>query len=170
MKSYVYFPSCNFAAASPQAARRIRAYLSEKMAVAGCCRVDKKPYEAGDTALYVCQACRDTIRDRWGGKLTPENLFVYLLQDEGFSWPDYSGLTVQVQDCWRDREHPEVFDAVRQALARMHITVSEMEENREKSVFCGNLHMEPHKRKTRRYWHNTPVCLCIKCPKKCKKP
>ena len=146
MKSYVYFPSCNFSAASPQAARRIRDYLSQKMAVAGCCRVDKKPYETGNTALYVCQACRDTIQNRWDGRLTLENLFVYLLQDEDFSWPDYSGLKVQVQDCWRDREHPEVFDAVRQALLRMHITVSEMEENREKSVFCGNLHMEPHKR------------------------
>lgn len=99
MKSYVYFPSCNFSAASPQAARRIRDYLSQKMAVAGCCRVDKKPYETGHTALYVCQACRDTIQNRWDGRLTPENLFVYLLQDEEFSWPDYSGLKVQVQDC-----------------------------------------------------------------------
>ena len=139
----IYFPSCNFTKASPEAAKRLRAYMKEKMPVAGCCRVDKSPYPAGDTALYFCQACRETLEAKEDNRLLPENLFVWLNRQEDFPWPDYRGLTVNVQDCWRDREHPEIFDGVRACLERLGVTVVEMEENRENSVFCGNLHFEP---------------------------
>ena len=43
----IYFPSCNFTKASPQAAKKLRAYLKEKMPVAGCCRIDKTPTPPG---------------------------------------------------------------------------------------------------------------------------
>ncbi len=141
----VYFPSCNFSAASPEAAKKIRALLAERMPVAGCCRVEKKAYVAGAKAIYFCQACRETIETKMGAEMETENLIVYLDHDDTFSWPDYSGFTATIQDCWRDREHPEIFDAVRSVLHKMHVTVIEMEENREKSVFCGNLHFEPQK-------------------------
>lgn len=139
----IYFPSCNFTKASPQAAKKLRAYLKELMPVAGCCRIDKTPYPAGDTALYFCQACRETLEEKPDNKLVLQNLFVWLKDQENFDWPDYSGLVVNVQDCWRDRRHPEIFDAVRECLKKMRVQVREMEENREKSVFCGNLHFEP---------------------------
>ena len=117
----IYFPSCNFTKASPKAARRLRSYLKEKMPVAGCCRVDNTPYPAGDKALYFCQACRETLEQKPGNQLIPENLFVWLLEQADFPWPDYRGLTVNVQDCWRDRRHPEVFDAARGCLAKMGV-------------------------------------------------
>lgn len=139
----LYFPSCNFTKSSPEAARRLRAYLKERMPVAGCCRTDALAYPPGSTALYFCQACRETLEARAPGALTPQNLFTYLIEDPAFPWPDYSGLTATIQDCWRDRHHPEIFDAVRIALQKMGVTIIEMEENREKSTFCGNLHFEP---------------------------
>ncbi len=139
----IYFPSCNFTKASPRAAEKIRAYLEGRMAVAACCRVDKLEYPQNSRALYFCQACRETLENRAPEQFDLQNLFVYLTEDTEFSWPDYSGLTVTVQDCWRDRQHPEIFDAVRKALGKMKISVAEMEENRGKSVYCGNLHFEP---------------------------
>lgn len=139
----IYFPSCNFTKASPEAAKRIRAYLKERMPVAGCCRIDKLKYPQGSTALYFCQACRETLESRVPEILTPKNLFAYLVEDSSFPWPDYSGLTVTIQDCWRDRRHPEIFTAVRTALKKMQVSVVEMEENRERSVYCGTLHFEP---------------------------
>lgn len=141
----IYFPSCNFTAASPDAAKKIRDYLSQKMPVAGCCRYDKLEYPANSTAVYFCQACRETLETRTDGKFRTKNLFLYLDEDGDFPWPDYSGLTVTIQDCWRDREHPEIFAAVRSVLNKMHIHVVEMAENREHSRFCGNLHFEPQK-------------------------
>lgn len=139
----IYFPSCNFTKASPRAAEKIRAYLGERMAVAACCRVDKLEYPRDSTAVYFCQACRETLEDRAPEQFPLQNLFVYLTEDPEFSWPDYSGLIVTVQDCWRDRQHPEIFAAVRKALKKMGVSVVEMAENREKSVYCGNLHFEP---------------------------
>lgn len=139
----IYFPSCNFTKASPEAAKRIRAYLKQRMPVAGCCRIDKLAYTKGSTTLYLCQACRETIEKRMPNTFTLQNLFAYLVEDPDFAWPDYSGLTATVQDCWRDRRHPEVFAAVRMALEKMHVSVTEMKENRERSVYCGTLHFEP---------------------------
>lgn len=139
----IYFPSCNFTAASPEAAEKIREYLQVKMPVAGCCRVDQLDFPKGSTAVYFCQACRETLIARAGGRFVLQNLFEYLNEDPDYPWPDYSGLTVTVQDCWRDRAHPEISDAVRMALQKMHVSVIEMIETRARSKFCGNLHFEP---------------------------
>lgn len=139
----IYFPSCNFTQASPEAAKRIRAYLKERMPAAGCCRIDKLQYPQGSTALYFCQACRETLESRAPKQFTLQNLFTYLVEDSAFPWPDYRGLTATIQDCWRDRNHPEIFAAVRTALENMHVSVVEMEENQERSTYCGTLHFEP---------------------------
>ena len=139
----LYFPSCNFTKASPEAARRIRSYLEPSMRVAGCCRTDPLATPDGAAAVYFCQACRETLEQRAPGRFTLENLFVLLDRDPAFPWPDYAGLTVTVQDCWRDRDHPEIFRAVRSCLEKMHVRILEMPQNRERSPFCGNLHYEP---------------------------
>ena len=146
--SEFYFPSCNFTAASPATAEKIRDYLTRKMPVVGCCRTDALDYPEGSTAIYFCQACRETLEARAGGKYRLVNLFQYLDSDQDFPLPDYTGLAVTVQDCWRDRAHPEIFAAVRSLLQKMKITVVEMEENRERSRFCGNLHFEARRQET----------------------
>ncbi len=161
----IYYPSCNFTAASPEAAKRIRTYLAQKMPVADCCRVDKK-YD-GEKAIYFCQACRETLEARAeekGESFGGENLFVYLDRDKEYVWPDYSGLRVNVQDCWRDRNHPEIFDAVRRVLVKMKIEVTELSENRERSVFCGNLHFEPSNLENIRLMDNYPATPIYKMP------
>lgn len=161
--SYVYFPSCNFTAASPEAAERIEAFLEKRMPVAGCCRVDQTDYSE-KTVVYFCQACREVLEEKGNRRQKAENLFVYLDRDTEFSWPDYSGLTVTVQDCWRDREHPEIFDAVRSCLRKMGIAVLEMEENRESSVFCGNLHFVPRNPENRELLARFPDTPLYKLP------
>ena len=142
----VFFPSCNFTKASPRAARLVREYMAGRMRVAGCCRYDPLSDADGDEAVYFCQACRETLETRAPGKYACRNLFSWLLGEAQFPWPDWSGLTVTVQDCWRDRRHPEIFDAVRGCLARMGVRVVEMEESREKTTFCGDLHCEPRRK------------------------
>lgn len=145
MENLMYFPSCNFTAASPEAAKRLRKFLAQTMPVAGCCRTDKRELDESTTAIYFCQACREGLSMRTQGVPKMQNLFVYLDALDDFEWPDYSALTVNFQDCWRDREHPEIADAVRSVLGKMGVKIVEMDENREKSVYCGNLHFEPRK-------------------------
>ncbi len=140
----IYFPSCNFTKASPQAAQKLRELLRARMPAAGCCRTDKKEYPAGERALYFCQACREVLEERFP-QLVPENLFVWLDREAGFVMPDYSGLAVSVQDCWRDREHPEIHRAVRSLLSKMGVVVREISRNREQADYCGNLHFVPER-------------------------
>ena len=71
------------------------------------------------------------------------SLWEYLDGDADFPLPDYSGLRVNLQDCWRDRAHPEIHEAVRSLLHKMHVEIVELDRNREKADFCGNLHAEP---------------------------
>ncbi|RKJ40761.1 hypothetical protein D7X94_06805 [Acutalibacter sp. 1XD8-33] len=140
----VYFPSCNFTKASPQAAKKLRDWIKEAMPVAGCCRTEKRKYPTGSRALYFCQACRETLEKRFP-ELEPENLFVWLDREECLALPDYHGLMVSVQDCWRDREHPEIHQAVRNLLCKMEIDWQEIPESHERANYCGNLHFEPER-------------------------
>ena len=140
----LFFPSCVFTSASPQAAKKLQEIMAAAMPVAGCCRTSRQDYPQGTRALYFCQACRGTLGER-SPQLTPENLFVWWDRESGYPLPDYSGLTVSVQDCWRDREHPEIHQAVRSLLGKMGIKVLEIPENREKADYCGTLHYVPER-------------------------
>ena len=141
---YVYYPSCNFTAMRPRAAEAL-ARLLKDLPQAGCCRVDRTVYGPDPVGLYLCQACRETLEPQ----LPLESLWVYL-DELDVPLPDWSGLSVTVQDCWRDREHPEIHRAVRELLRKMHVETAELDgEARERSVFCGDLHFEPHQAENR---------------------
>lgn len=77
--------------------------------------------------------------------MEPENLFVWLDRESVLALPDYSGLAVSLQDCWRDREHPEIHAAVRSLLGKLGVEVREIAENRRQADYCGNLHFRPER-------------------------
>ena len=136
---YIYYPSCNFSIASPQTAKVVRNLLKETMPIAGCCKIDQRELHEDDIGLYICQNCRETIQD----KVNTMSLWEYIDILDGFYFPDYHHEKMVLQDCWRDREHPEVHVAVRKLLMKMNIDVVEMSRNKENSVYCGTLHYEP---------------------------
>ncbi len=136
---YRYFPSCNFNIASPKSSKALRMFLKERMPVAGCCRFDKTVFEKNDKAIIVCQACRDILSD----KVDIVSLYEYLDLDDSFEWPNYQGIKMNLQDCFRDRNYPKVHEAVRHILNKMHIEVAEIEHNQGQADFCGTLHYEP---------------------------
>lgn len=153
----IYFPSCNYAKAHPQSARRAMDYMRARMTVAGCCRYDRKTYSPEDCGIVNCQACRETLAP----KLTIRSIWEYLDAQEDFPWPDYRGLTVNLQDCWRDRHQPQVHRAVRSLLRKMGVSIVEIAQNRERAAFCGNLHVEPQDTENLRRlqaYPNVPVC------------
>ena len=149
---YIYYPSCNFSAASPATAKKVKAYFEKQMPVAGCCRVDKREISPADITLYICQACRETLED----KVKTQSMWEYLDALKDFNFPNLNGQKFYVQDCWRDRNHPEIHEAVRSLLKKMHAEVIEIEHNREKSIFCGNLHYETDDPRLKNY-PNTPL-------------
>ena len=65
------------------------------------------------------------------------SLWELLDQDEAFPLPDYSGVCVTVQDCWRLRDRSAIHEAVRSLLSKMNLRFQELPANREKADFCG---------------------------------
>lgn len=177
---YIYYPSCNFAISSPQTAKKVKSYFQEKMMIAKCCKIEKRNFNKDDIGLYVCQACREQIKD----KVHTISLWEYIDQLDNFDFPNYQGQKMYLQDCWRDRNYIEVHQAVRSILKKMNIEVIEIEKNRENSIFCGTLHYENETLKDdhlshydqdiqERYMHDyvqqfqdiQVICTCNRCLK-----
>lgn len=177
---YIYYPSCNFAAMHPQTAKKVKDFLKENMEIAKCCKIDQREFKEDDIGVYVCQACREQIKD----KVQTMSLWEYLDQLDDFEFPDYHGKKMYLQDCYRDRKHPEVHQAVRSLLKKMNIEVLEIENNKENSIFCGTLHyenkdledkhlshyskeiQEKYMKDYVKQFHNIPVvCTCNRCLK-----
>lgn len=135
---YIYYPSCNFAVMHRKTAKKVKEYFEKRMPIAKCCKIDQSELEKEDIGLYVCQACREQIKD----KVQTMSLWEYFDQLDDFEFPDYRGQKMYLQDCYRDIKHPEVHQAVRNLLKKMNIEVIEIEKNKENSIFCGTLHFE----------------------------
>lgn len=133
--------------------------FSVEKPIAICCLREKRALGDGDTGLYLCQSCREHIQ---GG--APKSLWEWLLEQEDFEWPSYESLSVVIQDCWRDRDHPEVHEAVRAALDAMGVAWTEPEDARERSTFCGTRHVEPRTPRQRELMAGHPDFYVRKMP------
>ncbi len=124
----------------PLSAAFFREYAKRKeMKIRGCCRFEKSKPGQDDTALYFCQTCRE-VMEKQG--IRTKSMWEFIDEDEEFVFPDHAGMTFLIQDCWRDREHPEIHRAVRSLLTKMHISFTELPRNKERSDYCGTLHFE----------------------------
>lgn len=136
---FYYYPSCTFRKALPKTASLVINYLKDRnVQIMGCCRGKCGNYQVSDTAIVICQSCRDTLKS----KMKVISLWEYLLRIEDFPWPDYRGLKVNIQDCWRERFQSEVQSAVRDILKKMNIETVEVSPNLQDADFCGTLHYE----------------------------
>ena len=135
---FIYYPSCTFRKALPDTAKVVIDYLKSDMEIAGCCRAKNPAFTENDTAVVICGSCRTTLET----SVKAISLWEYLLSKEDFAWPDHSGLEVNVQDCWRNRNQPGVMNAAREILGKMNIKVIPVSESLSEADFCGTLHYE----------------------------
>ena len=109
-----YQPSCSFNAMDPVSAKTLVQYArSKEMKIRGCCHFDKNILTEEDTAVYFCQACREFMEQQG---FHTKSFWEVLDEDSEFVLPDYFGMKFVIQDCWRDRKHPEIHQAVRSLL------------------------------------------------------
>lgn len=135
---FIYYPSCTFRKILPDTAKTVIDFLKEDMTMAGCCRAKYTASPESDTAVVICGSCRTTLEHN----VKVISLWEYLLSRKDFIWPDYSGLQVNVQDCWRNRDQPDVMNAVREILEKMNMKVIPVSESFAEADFCGTLHYE----------------------------
>lgn len=153
--STVYFPGCKYTIHSRVNSRKIRQYLIRQHGIrqTGCCSTGLDTLREEDTAVYTCPTCSAFMQE-----YTPKNrslsIWEILENDEAFPWPDYSGDTMTVQDCWRSFDNRPMQDAVRHILGRMNVETVEIAKNFEKTDFCGSSLM---KTQSPRYTRFAPV-------------
>lgn len=97
---------------------------------------DTAKFAPGDTVYAICPNCI-CLTEETKPAVNITSLWETILEDENFVYPDYSGRSVVLQDCWRTRHRREEQDAVRQILRNMHIEYRELDKCREKADFCG---------------------------------
>ena len=161
MEKY-YIASCVFSSQFPELSYRIQDYVRERfgMQIVRCCipkyklkdfedrfpdgelrekwqaLPDSGDFQKGDEVFSLCHNCNNIIEE-----VHPEihvrSLWELIDSDERFPFPDYRGMQVTVQDCWRSRDRKEEQDAIRSLLKKMGIDYAEIGANREKTDFCG---------------------------------
>lgn len=157
-----YIASCVFTSKYPELSNRIQEYVAslEEYEIVRCCvpkwkqkiYEDKMPegclaekwrnlpqsevFTQDDAIWSLCPNCMN-IAEEWRQVKEVHSLWELIDQDPNFKFPDYTGLHVTLQDCWRMRDRSDTHDAVRSLLSKMHIDYEEIPENREKADFCG---------------------------------
>lgn len=157
-----YIASCVFTQRYPQISFQIQEYIRERkeLEIVRCCVPhykekefeEKLPpecrspwmsypssadFQPGDTVYSLCHNC-SAIIDEWKTALKTKSLWEYILADEQFIYPDLKGEKIYIQDCWRAKERRDEQEAVREILKKMNVTVLELDDNYEKTEFCGN--------------------------------
>ncbi|MDD3221414.1 MAG: hypothetical protein EOM34_03510 [Clostridia bacterium] len=160
-KNY-YIASCIFTSKYPKLSEVIQNYVQEHFnyEIVRCCvpkykieffenkmpddyqntwasMPDSGNFTKGDTVYSLCHNCSAIIEEtKPGVKL--KSLWELILSDETFNYPNYGNMSMTVQDCWRSKERREEQEAVRQLLKKMNINIIELEENYDKTDFCGD--------------------------------
>lgn len=140
----MFFPSCKATANYPNASLKLQEYLEKRYHVSpiGCCRVEHKKLQPADTAIVVCNNCAAICQESSKAEKII-TLWELINEDNDFCFPDYGGIKMTVQDCWRSYDNRTEQKAVRSLLAKMNIACVEQEENFEKTRFCGPSLLEP---------------------------
>lgn len=137
-----YIPGCDVRRRHPDEVHKMEMWMnSHGIETAACCRKDLSFLKDGDMIIENCTLCELMLKER-----VPHIPFMSLyefLDGIDFEWPDYHGMAVTLQDCRRVQENKALHEAVRNIMRKMNIQIIEMEENREKSQYCG-------------VWYNNP--------------
>ena len=150
-----YFRGCKYLAHNPEGTQKLFEYLKKHgVSLLECCSVDCVIPNEEDTVIFQCPTC-GLILEESARKKKMISIYEYLLDKDDFPWPDYGGAELTVQDCWRMRKHPEYQKAIREVLKKMNIRSLEIEQNFEKTDFCGRtLYQVPSSRYERLAPHN----------------
>lgn len=162
MRKY-YIASCLFTARFPDISLKVQNYIESRsdIEIVRCCipnfRVkqntdripdntvrevwkalpDSAELRPGDTVYSICHNCTNIADEQHPG-IHVVSLWELIDGDERFVFPDYGGMQVTVQDCWRTRERAAEQEAVRSLLRKMNIRYVELPENRGQTEFCGS--------------------------------
>lgn len=101
-----------------------------------CCRHNPQ-IPQGSIIINNCAGCDRRFRSLYEG-INTISLWEVLDSFSDLKLPNYTGLTVSVHDSCGYRHKPQVHQAIRNLLAKMHIDIVESKFSRTESVCCGD--------------------------------
>lgn len=161
MNNKYYIAACVFTIKYPKLSATIQKYVQNRfnIPIVRCCFPkyklkefeDKMPldyqdtwhnlpdsgdFTTGDTVYSLCHNCSAIIEE---SKPTVNilSLWELILSDESFIFPNYGHKVMTIQDCWRSKGHNKEQIAVRELLKKMNIDIIELDDNFDKTDFCG---------------------------------
>lgn len=141
--SLYYLPGCHFTELDPRASKALVSFAKTYLGahILGCCSKQYDKPQNGDTVIYVCPTCA-LIMAEANPSVNLVSLYELIEDDsvvpqQALSWVNLQGKEVTVQDCWRSSGNLTMQQAVRHVLSNMNATVYEMEDNFEKTTYCG---------------------------------
>mgnify|MGYP000846045438 FL=1 len=143
---HCYFnPGCAMSLYKPEAVEDIlyllnRRFLPTKLHTT-CCRHDPQ-LPQGSTIINNCAGCDRRFRSLYDGVQTV-SIWEVLDAIPALPLPTYDGLQLSVHDSCSFRKKPQVHQAVRSLLDKMHIEVVESACSGTKSICCGD-NFYPH--------------------------
>lgn len=133
-----FFPSCKVQQQFPQSSRHLQEYLTTRwqISITGCCRQNHNRLLPEDSALFICNTCAHILAESSAARQI-KSVWELIDQDADFDFPNYRGEIMSIQDCWLANDRPEMQQAVRSLLHKMHIKALEMPNNLTQTGFCG---------------------------------
>lgn len=150
--SLIYFPGCKYTAHSPINNDKIQNYLKKRfdMHITGCCSTSMSGVSDEDIAVYICPTCGAFLQEH-SPQIKSISVWEILDEDSDFSWPNYHGEVIAVQDCWRAYDNRALQNAVRSILSRMNIVTEEIEASYDKADYCGISLLKPYSPRYERF-------------------
>lgn len=142
--SRIFLPACKVKVKYKYTSEKLQEYLEQKenAETVGCCKVFCKKVGADDSAIVICNNCA-AIMEESSDVSKIDFVWNIIDSDPDFIFPDYHGEKMTIQDCWRAHEKRDVQDAIRSIMRKMNIDTVELDENYEKTKFCGADLLEP---------------------------
>lgn len=132
-----YLPGCDVRKNHPEAVQKMSEYMMMKnIHILECCRTDLSKVQSGDIIIHNCTLCGLILNERLKN-VKVMSVYEYCLQDKDFQWPDYSSWNLTIQDCIRTVDNRQLQDAIRKCCQHMNIHLLEINENFEKTRYCG---------------------------------
>ena len=133
-------PGCALSLYKPEMELRILEFLNrnwQKIALHNICCRHETLLEKGSVIVNVCAGCDRRFSTLYEG-ISTISVWEIIDRLDAFAFPDYRGLRLSVQDPCPVREKPQVHQAVRSLLHKMHIEVLETRLHGTRSVCCGD--------------------------------
>ena len=136
----VFAPGCALMLYKPQLAfkihRVLNEYLGEMDMLMTCCQHDPA-LPPNSKIINVCPGCDKRFRNDYKG-ISTISLWEILATGDFFTFPDYKGSSMSINDACPTRDQDRIHNAIRELLLKMNISLIEPESTRTKSICCGD--------------------------------